>query len=86
MESETCAIMSIKVTYKIDHISLLWDSTISSALNRNLKEKDHIKRNINGKKKCLYRKSIIFWFVKNQSQSSPHNKQLSCLCLSIKSK
>ena len=53
MESETCAIMSIKVTYKIDHISLLWDSTISSALNRNLKERDHIKRNINGKKEMF---------------------------------
>ena len=51
--TETCAIMSIKVTYEIDHICLLRDSTISRALNRNLKEKDHIKRNINSKKKMF---------------------------------
>ena len=50
---ETCAIMSTKVTYEIDHIYLLRDSTISNALNFcfcvfycNLKEKGHIKRNI----------------------------------------
>ena len=30
---ETCAIMSTQVTYEIDHVSLLKDSTISSALN-----------------------------------------------------
>ena len=30
---ETCAIMSTQVTYENDHISLLQDSTISSALN-----------------------------------------------------
>ena len=30
---ETCAIMSIQTIYEIDHISLLKDSTISSALN-----------------------------------------------------
>ena len=30
---ETCAIMLRKVTYEVNHISLLWDSTISSALD-----------------------------------------------------
>ena len=45
--------MSIKVTYEIDHICLLRDSTISRALNRKPKEKDHIKRNINSKKKMF---------------------------------
>ena len=33
---ETCAIMSTQVTYENDHISLLQDSTISSALNFSL--------------------------------------------------
>ena len=43
--------MSIKVTYEADYISLLRDSTMSSALNFcfyvsywNLKQKDHIRR------------------------------------------
>ena len=56
---ETCSIMSAKVTYEIDHISLLRDSIISSVLifcffyvfYRNLKGKDNIQRNINSKKK-----------------------------------
>ena len=30
---ETCDIMSTQVTYEIDHVSLLKDSKISSALN-----------------------------------------------------
>ena len=30
---ETCAIMSTQVTYEMNHISLLQDSTISSAQN-----------------------------------------------------
>ena len=57
---ETCAIMSTQVTYEIDHISLLQDSTILSALNFfsyifccNLKEEGQIKRNINSKKEML---------------------------------
>ena len=29
----TCAIMSIQVTYKTNHVSLLCDSTLSNALN-----------------------------------------------------
>ena len=29
---ETCAVMSTQITYETDHISLLCDSTISSAL------------------------------------------------------
>ena len=46
---ETCVIMLIQVTYEIDHVSLLQDSTIQSALNFffyvfyfNLKEKGQI--------------------------------------------
>ena len=32
----------------------------------NVKEKDHIRRNINSKKKkCLYVKSVLFLFAKN---------------------
>ena len=31
--NETCAIISIQVTYETDHISLLHDSTMSNALN-----------------------------------------------------
>ena len=57
---ETCAIISTKVAYEIDHISLIQDSTISSALifcfyafYGNLKEKDHIKRNKNSKKELF---------------------------------
>ena len=62
---ETCAITSAQVkksntyqrTYEIDHVSLLRDSTTSSALNFcffyvfycNLKVKNNIKRNINSK-------------------------------------
>ena len=30
---ETCAIMSTQVTYEIDHVSLIQDSTIRRALN-----------------------------------------------------
>ena len=51
--------MSTQVTYEIDHISLLRDSTISSVLNfcfffvfyRYLKENVHVKRNISNKEK-----------------------------------
>ena len=52
--------MSTHVTDKADHISLLCDSTMSSALNFcfyvffcNLKEKDDIRRNINSKKEMF---------------------------------
>ena len=51
---ETCATMSTQVTCEIDHISLLLDLAISSALifcfyvfYRYLK--DHVKRNVNSK-------------------------------------
>ena len=52
---ETCAIMSTQVTYETNHISLLCDSTTLSAPTFcfyycNPKEKDHTRRNINGKK------------------------------------
>ena len=57
---ETCAFMSIQVTYETDCISLLCDSTMSNAPNFcfyvffNLKEKDYIRRNINSKKRNIY--------------------------------
>ena len=53
-----CAIMSTQVTYETDSISVLCYSTMSSARNFvfylfycDLKEKYHIRRNINWKKK-----------------------------------
>ena len=56
--------MSTQVTYETDHISLLCNSTMSSAPNFcfyvfycNVKGKNQIKRTINSKKKCLYVKS-----------------------------
>ena len=63
MKLKKCAIMSMQVTYEIDHIYLLRDSTISSALifffffyvfYRYLKEKDHVKRNIKSKTRNVY--------------------------------
>ena len=59
---KSCAIISTQVTFETDHNSLLSDSTMSSAPNLcsacillgNLKEKDHIKRNINSKKKEMF--------------------------------
>ena len=56
---EACAIVSTQVTYETDHISLLCDSMMSSAqifffvFYCNLKEKCHIERNINSKKKLF---------------------------------
>ena len=56
--------MSAQVTYEIDHISLLQQYQVHKIFvfyifYRNLKEKDHIKRNINSKKKkCFCRKSV----------------------------
>ena len=74
-----CAIMSTQVTYETDSISVLCYSTMSSARNFvfylfycDLKEKYHIRRNINWKKKKkrLYVKSVLlllllFWSAKN---------------------
>ena len=65
--NETCAIMSVQVTYEMDHMPLLRDSTISSALNfcvfyRNLKEEDHIKRNINSKKRNVCIGNQYYYF------------------------
>ena len=65
--------MPTQVTYKTEHISLFSDSTISSEINfcfvlfyRNLKEKDHIRRNINSKKIYLYVNSVLlFCFAEN---------------------
>ena len=53
-----------------------------------LKEKEHIRRVINSKKKkkYLYEKSVLllsFWFTKNFLRSGPCNKKLSCLRLII---
>ena len=57
--------MSTQVTYETNHIFLLCDSTISSVLNFvfnvlycNVKDKNHIRRNINSKKGNLYLISI----------------------------
>ena len=70
--------MSIQVTYGTDHISLLCDLTTSNALKFcfvfyvlsyvfycNLKQKDHIRRIINSKKKeiFIYEVSIIIIFI-----------------------
>ena len=64
---EICAIMSIKVTYETDHISLLHDSTMPNALNFvfyvfycYLKDKDHIRRIIISKKIYIY---IFLWEI-----------------------
>ena len=54
--------MSSQVTYETNHISLLCDSTMSSALNFCfliyfsviLKKKNHIRRNINSKKEMFF--------------------------------
>ena len=44
--------MSPQVTYEIDYIPVLRD--FLCILYGNLKEKDHIKRNINSKKRVVY--------------------------------
>ena len=62
MKLKKCTIMSAQVTYEIDHIYLLRDSTISSALiyfffnvfYRYLKEKDHVKQNIKSITRNVY--------------------------------
>ena len=58
---ETCATVSIKVTYETDRMLLLRDSTMSDVLNLcfvciwfNLKEKDHIRRIINSEKRGIF--------------------------------
>ena len=61
--------MSTQVTYETDHVSLLCDSPISSALNFyflcvycSQKQKDLIRRSIGSKKqKCLYVKSVLLF-------------------------
>ena len=66
---ETCADVSTQVTYETNYISLLHDSIMSSALNFvsyvfycNLKEKDHIRRNINIREKNeIYMKSLLLF-------------------------
>ena len=77
---ETCAIISTQVTYEIDHISLLQNSTISSALNfcfyvfyRNLKENNHIKRNTNSKKIHVYigNQYNIIWVCRKLESAWP---------------
>ena len=62
--------MSTQVIYEIDHISLLRDSTMSSAPNFcffyvfycNLKEKYHIKRNVDSKKRNVYTENQYYYF------------------------
>ena len=61
--------MSTQVTYETDHVSLLCDSSISSALNFcflcvycNQEQKDVIRRSVDSKKqKCLYVKSVLLF-------------------------
>ena len=91
--------MSTPITYETDHISLLHDLKMSTALNflllfffyvfhRNLK-KDRIRRNINSKKKkeCLSVKTVLLLlFAENWGWLGPYNKKLSCLCLTHKYK
>ena len=63
--------MSTQITYEIDHVSLLQDSTISSALDFcfffnvfycNLKEKGQITRNINSKKRNVEIGNLYYYF------------------------
>ena len=56
---ESCAIMSTQVTYEIDQISLLFCFYV---FNRYLKEKDHVKRNINSKKRDVYIGNQYYYF------------------------
>ena len=74
----TCATDSTQVTYETDNIYLLRDSTMSSALNFccvffvfyfNLKEKDHIRRNINNKKMFICGISFIIILICQKSRS-----------------
>ena len=67
---ETCAIMSMKVTHKTDHIPLIHHSTMPGALSfffffffyGDLKEKYHIRRNTNcEKRRSLYVKSMLLF-------------------------
>ena len=65
---EICAIMSTQVTYETSNISLLCDSPMSRATNFcllcNLKEKDHVRRNINiVKKKEMFICGIIIILI-----------------------
>ena len=63
--------MSTQITYEINHVSLLQDSTISSALDFcfffyvfycNLKEKGQITRNINSKKRNVKIGNLYYYF------------------------
>ena len=81
--------MTIWVIYEAEDISLLCNTTISSAISFyvfywNLKEKYHFRGKIKSKnKKCLYVKSIsiIILTVTNSGWSGPYNKKLSWLHL-----
>ena len=62
--------MLIQVTYETDHILLPGDSTMSNTLNFcfyvfycNLKQKDQIRRIINGKKKRICEINIIIILI-----------------------
>ena len=59
---ETCAAMSTQVTYEIDHIYFKCPKFVFYVFYRNLKEKDHIKRNINSKKRNVYIGNQYYYF------------------------
>ena len=68
--------ISTQVTYESDHISLLRDSTMPSALNFvfyvfycNVKEKYHIRRTVNSKKRVISEISIIIILICTVSQA-----------------
>ena len=72
---ETCVIMSTQVNikptttlYPVIQWCQVHKICVFYVFYCNLKEKDHVRRNINSKKKkCLYVKSVLllFWFAKN---------------------
>ena len=79
---ETCAITSTQITCEIDHISLLQDSTISSALNFCfLCILSWSKRNV-----CVGNQYYYYYYYLGFSKiswSGLYDKKLSCLCLIV---
>ena len=66
---KTRAIRLTHVTYETDHVSLLQDSTVTSAQNFcfyvfycNLKEKGQITRNLNSKKRNIYAGNQYYYY------------------------
>ena len=81
--------MSTQVTYEIDHISLLRDSTTSSVpifffffvFYCNLKEK-YIKRNVDSKKRNVYTGNQYYYFdLLKIRVGQALQQKISCLCV-----